>query len=502
MTPVLTVVIPMFNSARTVEAAIHSVLCQEVDGLLVIVVNDDSIDHGPALVEEIIKRDGRVQMVTQANRGLAGARNTGLEAAIGHGTKFVHFLDADDWMLPGSLAALMEAAEETGASYGGYVLADDDGRNLGRESPISSPLAGLDEELEWNRAATHARMLSCEAIGDERFDETLSVCEDLDMWLRLEARGVRFKGVERMVAAYRLRPTSLSKKFGTMCAVYEDVTRRAFARGVESGWGTRIDLSDGRLERVVGHSALMYATMEALGDPTPSKARGAAVLESAMHPARFTAAQLAQAACTAVLFGAGIAPEIDARAGRAWLVPLRQWWVRCAEEGWCQYEDVDAAVHELSAKIVHPDAIVEAMLESAAKLGHASEQGAIVVGLDRNGRRLVRACAARGWRVLAVDVSSDPRESALLEAHGAVRVERTERGGTGLGRAVTQGFADACWMTGLVGLEGLNCAAGVAREAGVRLRRVEMWEEHRERLGARNFGLMRDALAGRGRMAG
>ena len=499
MMPTLTVVIPMFDSGRTVAAALRSVLCQELDELRVVVVNDGSTDHGPSVVERIAREDAGVRMVSQHNRGLAAARNTGLEAALESGTDFVHFLDADDWMLPGSLAALLGGAGETGASYGGYALVDDDGRNLGRESPVSAPIVGLDEELEWNRAATHARLLSREAIGDERFDETLPVCEDLEMWLRLETRGVRFKAVERMVAAYRVRPTSLSKRFGTMCRVYEDVVRRAFVRAMAGGWGERIDLSESRLARVVGHSALMYATMESLGDPTPSKARGAAVLEGALHPARFSAAQLAQAACTAVLFGAGIAPELDGAGERAWLVPLRQWWVRCAEEGWCRYEDVDPAMRELAAKIVHPGEIAESMLESAAKLGHASEQGAIVVGLDRNGRRLVRACAGRGWRVLAVDVSSDPRERALLEPLAGTRTERT---GSHLARVVSDGFADACWTTGLVGLEGVNCGAAVAQEAGVRLRRVEMWEEHRERLGARNFALVRDALAGRGRMAG
>jgi glycosyltransferase involved in cell wall biosynthesis len=495
----LTVVIPMYNSEPTIAEAIASVQGQTFEDWRMIVVNDGSTDAGPRVVEELARDDSRISMVTQENRGLAGARNTGLEAAIDSGSEFVGFLDSDDWMYPGAYDALVRAAAETGASYAGYELCDQHGRSLGRQSPVSAPIVGLDEQIEWNRTATHAHLFSRHMIGKCRFDERLKVVEDYDMWLRLAVRGERWKGVDRIVAAYRLRPSSMSKQFAPMCRCYERVLRKAFDEAREFGWEGRIDLSETRFRRVVGHSALMYATMEAFLDPIPSKPRGAALLEGSSRPERFTGAQLAQAASTALLFGACTAPVVDGASERTWLVALRQWWVRCAEEKWIGYEEIEPAMHELSRKVVHPDEIAAGMLKMAQARGHAAEQGVVVVGLDRNSRRLVRACAAKGWRVLAVDAGADAREAALLEPTAGVRVVREEE----LARGVADGFAGACWMTGLVGAIGTRAMESARRAAGVATdRTVEMWDEHRERLGSANLSLMRRALASPGRMAG
>src|SRR5205814_426339 len=139
-------------------AAIRSVQEQSFGDWRMIVVNDGSTDSGPAIVDEIARADERISTIHQENKGLAGARNTGLEAALGAGTEFISFLDSDDWMLPGAYEALVAGAGETGASYAGYELCDETGRSLGRQSPISAPVVGLDEQIEWNRTATHAHL--------------------------------------------------------------------------------------------------------------------------------------------------------------------------------------------------------------------------------------------------------------------------------------------------------------------------------------------------------
>lgn len=495
----LTVVIPMYNSRATIAEAIRSVQRQTFQDWRLIVVNDGSTDDGPRIVEEFATDDDRITMVTQENRGLAGARNTGLECAIASGSEFVGFLDSDDWMYPDAYDHLVRAAGETGASYAGYELCDQDGRSLGRQSPVSAPVVGLDEQIEWNRTATHAHLFSRDMIGECRFDERLKVVEDYDMWLRLAIRGERWKGVDRILAAYRLRPSSMSKQFTPMCRCYEQVLRKAFDEAREFGWAEKIDLSENRFRRVVGHSALMYATMEALLDPAPTKPRGALLLDGSARPERFTAAQLAQAASTALLFGACTAPTIDGESERPWLVSLRQWWIRCADEGWVGYEDVEPAMHELARKVVHPDEIAAAMLADANTRGHAAEQGLVVVGLDRNSRRLVRSAARLGWRVLAVDMGTDSREGALLEPAAGVRITSED----GACKAVADGFAHACWATGLVGADAARIIGAAERAAKLgHPPRVEWWEDHRERIGFVNSRLMRDALTRRGRLAG
>src|SRR5207302_842318 len=112
----LAVIIPMYNAAATVAEAIRSVQAQAFQDWRMIVVDDGSTDEGPGIVETIAGADDRISMVSQPNRGLAGARNAGLEAALSAGTEFISFLDSDDWMLPGAYGALVAGAAETGAS--------------------------------------------------------------------------------------------------------------------------------------------------------------------------------------------------------------------------------------------------------------------------------------------------------------------------------------------------------------------------------------------------
>lgn len=71
----LSVVVPLYNKGRYVQRTLQSVLSQESVDLEIIVVDDGSVDDGPALVESI--GDPRIRLVRQANGGVSAARNGG-----------------------------------------------------------------------------------------------------------------------------------------------------------------------------------------------------------------------------------------------------------------------------------------------------------------------------------------------------------------------------------------------------------------------------------------
>lgn len=101
------IVIPLYNKAKFIEAAIQSVLQQRHQNFEVIVVDDGSTDDGPSRVGAI--QDSRVHLVQQPNGGVSRARNRGIELAKGD---LVCFLDADDWYLPEYLETIVSMARQ------------------------------------------------------------------------------------------------------------------------------------------------------------------------------------------------------------------------------------------------------------------------------------------------------------------------------------------------------------------------------------------------------
>lgn len=123
MTPRVSIVIPCFNKRTYVAAAIESALSQ---GPLaeVIVIDDGSTDGS---LDEVRRFDGQIHWETGPNRGGSAARNRGLALATGN---YIQFLDADDLLPNGKLAAqlaLLEAAGSSAMAFCSWRFFDDNG---------------------------------------------------------------------------------------------------------------------------------------------------------------------------------------------------------------------------------------------------------------------------------------------------------------------------------------------------------------------------------------
>src|ERR1035437_837005 len=102
----VSVIIPVFNGERTIARAIDSVLAQEFDGEIeVMVVNDGSTD---GTAEVLACFGDRIRVVDQPNRGTPASRNAGVRVSSG---KYLAFLDADDFWLPQKLQMVVDALE-------------------------------------------------------------------------------------------------------------------------------------------------------------------------------------------------------------------------------------------------------------------------------------------------------------------------------------------------------------------------------------------------------
>ena len=108
--PFLSVLIPCWNAAATIQTALASVLEAQSVSLEVVVVDDASTDDTAAIVQRVAEQDPRIVLVRQpANAGVSAARNRGLGTVRG---TWLAFLDADDRWLPGGLEAMARRARD------------------------------------------------------------------------------------------------------------------------------------------------------------------------------------------------------------------------------------------------------------------------------------------------------------------------------------------------------------------------------------------------------
>ena len=101
---VLSVIVPVFNMAESLDRCVKSVVGQDYDGLEVVLVDDGSTDGSAALCDKWAECDSRVVVVHKPNGGLSQARNAGLAVAKG---ELLTFVDADDFVAPHTYANVL-----------------------------------------------------------------------------------------------------------------------------------------------------------------------------------------------------------------------------------------------------------------------------------------------------------------------------------------------------------------------------------------------------------
>lgn len=93
--PLISVIVPVYNSAKYLEQCVDSIINQTYENLEIILVDDGSTDGSSDLCDSIKKRDKRITVIHKTNGGAASARNAGLKLAKG---EFIGFADSDDWL--------------------------------------------------------------------------------------------------------------------------------------------------------------------------------------------------------------------------------------------------------------------------------------------------------------------------------------------------------------------------------------------------------------------
>lgn len=220
--PLVTVIIPCFNQGRYLAEAISSARLAYEGPLEVIVVDDGSTDpKTDRWLREAQAMGDYVRIIRQQNRGLSGARNSGLKAASG---AYVQFLDTDDLLIPGKIDAQVAhfmLSSRLDVSVSNFLLCDD------RRNVFTKPdeaIAQFDLTLEdflfkWERGFVipiHCGLFRRAVLVDAPFDEEARAKEDWLFWCTLVSRGARLAYVAGHWAIYRQHAESMRRSYVSM----------------------------------------------------------------------------------------------------------------------------------------------------------------------------------------------------------------------------------------------------------------------------------------------
>jgi glycosyltransferase involved in cell wall biosynthesis len=266
VSPLVSVIVPVYNGAGFIIETLESVRRQTHTGLECIIIDDGSTDNTAEVVQKWIAgdsrytaadsrfnaADSRFSYVYQPNQGLSAARNTGLDRAKGD---FIQFLDADDVLLPAKLGEQLTVMAQdgvkvsytdysTGTSADIYKPADFYKPAIFRSSESGIPESGSPESgssasgssgllpggasgllpeliARWESSLIippHSWLFSADLFREKkmRFDTSLPNHEDFDCWVNIFRSGPGVKYIDKKLCVYRITESSMSKKIFLM----------------------------------------------------------------------------------------------------------------------------------------------------------------------------------------------------------------------------------------------------------------------------------------------
>ena len=209
------VIIPVYNKADTVRAAVECVLAQTFKDFEIVLVDDGSNDEPEKVLSDLI--GNQINLIRQENGGVSVARNTGLSNAHGD---YICFLDADDLWKPGHLETinhLIEKYPNACTFVTSHEIVTANGRTIHSSNALSGyswdfetdNLLGLLNQTSYSVIHTNSVCVKRSMIEQEdiRFEPGVRIGEDTDVWYRL--------GLKHRVAISQAETTMYRREYST-----------------------------------------------------------------------------------------------------------------------------------------------------------------------------------------------------------------------------------------------------------------------------------------------
>jgi glycosyltransferase involved in cell wall biosynthesis len=211
-TPFFSIIIPCYNQAHWLRYTLGKIREQHFKDWEAIVINDGSTDDTRTVAESIAAEDKRIRVFNQLNKGLSGARNTGIQQAQG---MWIQFHDADDFLLTGCLdqvAKRIQSRPHAELFQVGHDLVDEK-NTLIQHVPLNDKSSPFWPHVKNGNPGPplsffiHRNLLHQAGM----FDETLTSVEDWDFWIRVGKLGAERETISTPLVAYRYLSNSMSR---------------------------------------------------------------------------------------------------------------------------------------------------------------------------------------------------------------------------------------------------------------------------------------------------
>lgn len=233
MTPVVSIVMPAYNSAEFIKASVLSVLAQSFTDWELIIVDDASTDNTVDVVEQLQQSDSRIKLIRlEQNQGAAIARNTAITAATG---RYIAFLDCDDLWLPDKLTRQLEAMaqHQCALSYSAYHVINESGERLTTFVPPQQVSYG--DLLRTCSIGCLTAMYDTQLLGKVTMP-LIRKRQDYGLWLKILKQTPVAFGITEPLAEYRQRENSISsnklKAAQFQWKIYREVEHIGWLRSV------------------------------------------------------------------------------------------------------------------------------------------------------------------------------------------------------------------------------------------------------------------------------
>lgn len=205
MNPLVSIIIPVYNSASYVEEAVNSALNQTYQHIEVIVVDDGSSDQSVSLMKRI--EDSRLRVFSQINQGACVARNRGIAEAQG---EFIKFLDSDDVLYPDAVATQLKQQAGLGENevvFGDFDFINKQGEVFYQNSFDENAYLATNQDLwflkNWEMLITCPLHRRDNLLENKGFDDRLRSGQESFLHLKMSINGVKFVYKPCRVFGYR-----------------------------------------------------------------------------------------------------------------------------------------------------------------------------------------------------------------------------------------------------------------------------------------------------------